>query len=159
MPPHFLVRYIISVLTIVHILRNHTWKLELDGSQDMTDEVLVTLLARTQEGPRGASLPIIMVQAASFDVFRLTVTERTLIRWGCKKDIKNLISQLNKNFTLYYILRVIKSLSSHNQKPSNQFQNLDLWLINLEFVIIAASYQCLFSNSQSKYVKGYSLHQ
>ena len=73
---------------LFHILRNHTWKLELDGSQDMTDEVLVTLLARTQEGPRGASLPIIMVQAASFDVFRLTVTERTLIRWGCKKDRK-----------------------------------------------------------------------
>ena len=99
----------------------------------MTDEVLVTLLARTQEGPRGASLPIIIVQAASFDVFRLTVTERTLIRWGCKKDIKNSISQLNKNFTLWYILRGIKSPSSHHRKPSNQFQNSDLWLINLEF--------------------------
>ena len=56
------------------------WKFELDGSQDMTADVLVTLLARTQDGPRGASFPIIMVQAASFDVLRLTVTERTLIR-------------------------------------------------------------------------------
>ena len=61
---------------------SHTvcWKLELLGSQEMTAEVLVTLLARTQEGPRGASLPIIMVQAASFEVFLLTVTDLTLMR-------------------------------------------------------------------------------
>ena len=61
------------------------WKLELLGNQEMTAAVAVTLLARTQDGPRGASFPMIMVQAASFDVLRLTVTERTLIRWGCNK--------------------------------------------------------------------------
>ena len=47
---------------------------------EMTAEVLVTLLALTQLGPKGASLPMIMVQAASLDVFRLTVTDLTLMR-------------------------------------------------------------------------------
>jgi hypothetical protein len=56
------------------------WKFELLGNHEITLDVAVTLLARTQEGPRGASLPMIIVQAASFEVFRLTVTERTLIR-------------------------------------------------------------------------------
>ena len=60
--------------------RTVCWKFELLGNQEITLDVAVTLLARTQEGPRGASLPMIMVQAASFEVFRLTVTERTLIR-------------------------------------------------------------------------------
>jgi hypothetical protein len=50
------------------------------GSQEMTDAVAVTLLARTQDGPSGASFPMIMVQAASFEVFRFTNTDRTLIR-------------------------------------------------------------------------------
>ena len=70
----------LTVLTSTLLMQTVCWKFELDGSQDMTADVLVTLLARTQDGPRGASLPIIMVQAASFDVFRLTVTERTLMR-------------------------------------------------------------------------------
>jgi hypothetical protein len=55
----------------------------------MTEAVAVTLLALTHDGPRGASFPMIMVQAASFDVLRLTVTERTLIRWGCNKHKTN----------------------------------------------------------------------
>jgi hypothetical protein len=57
-----------------------TWKLELLGNQEIMDEVAVTLLALTHEGPKGASFPMIIVHAASLDVFRLTVTDRTLIR-------------------------------------------------------------------------------
>ena len=34
----------------------------------------------THEGPRGASFPIIMVQAASLEVLLLMVTDLTLIR-------------------------------------------------------------------------------
>ena len=56
------------------------WKFEFDGSHDMTDDVAVTFDALTQEGPSGASLPMIIVQAASFEVLRFTVTDRTLIR-------------------------------------------------------------------------------
>ena len=51
----------------------------------MIDEECVTADALTHEGPSGAPRPIIIVQAASFDVFLLTNTERTLIRCGCKK--------------------------------------------------------------------------
>ena len=58
------------------------WKFELLGSQEMTEEVEVMLLALTQEGPRGASFPMIMVQAASLEVRLLIVTDLTLIRWG-----------------------------------------------------------------------------
>ena len=64
---------IISALTVC-------WKLELLGSQEMTAEVEVMLAALTQEGPRGASFPMIMVQAASLEVLRLIVTDLTLIR-------------------------------------------------------------------------------
>ena len=58
------------------------WKFELLGSQEMTADVEVMLEALTHDGPRGASLPMIMVQAASRDVLLLMVTERTLMRWG-----------------------------------------------------------------------------
>ena len=53
----------------------------------MIDEECVTAEALTHEGPSGAPRPIIIVQAASFDVFLLTNTERTLIRCGCKKEM------------------------------------------------------------------------
>ena len=56
------------------------WKLELEGNHEMTAEVEVTLEARTHEGPRGASFPMIIVHAASLEVLRLTVTDLTLIR-------------------------------------------------------------------------------
>ena len=46
----------------------------------MTADVEVMLEALTHDGPRGASLPMIMVQAASRDVLLLMVTERTLMR-------------------------------------------------------------------------------
>ena len=72
----------LTVLTSTLLMHTVCWKLELEGSQEMTAEVLVTLLARTQEGPKGASLPMIMVQAASLEVLRLTVTDLTLMRWG-----------------------------------------------------------------------------
>ena len=63
------------------------WKLELLGSQEITAEVEVMLLALTQEGPRGASLPIIIVQAASREVLLLIVTDLTLMRWGCSRRL------------------------------------------------------------------------
>ena len=56
------------------------WKLELEGNQDMTEDVEVTLEALTHEGPRGASFPMIMVHAASLEVLRFTVTDLTLMR-------------------------------------------------------------------------------
>ena len=58
------------------------WKLELLGSQEMTAEVELMLLALTQEGPSGASLPMIIVQAASLEVRLFIVTDLTLIRCG-----------------------------------------------------------------------------
>ena len=58
------------------------WKLELLGSQEITAEVELMLLAFTQEGPRGASFPMIIVQAASLEVRLLIVTDLTLIRCG-----------------------------------------------------------------------------
>ena len=77
------------------------WKLELLGSQEMTADVEVMFEAwnkeiedeniyeieatLTQDGPRGASFPMIMVQAASRDVRLFMVTDLTLIRWGWKK--------------------------------------------------------------------------
>ena len=70
----------LTVRTSTLLMHTVCWKLELEGSQEMTAEVLVTLLALTQLGPKGASLPMIMVQAASLDVFRLTVTDLTLMR-------------------------------------------------------------------------------
>ena len=65
-------------------MRGHTvcWKLELLGSQEMTAEVELMLLALTQDGPRGASFPMIIVQAASLEVRLFIVTDRTLIRCG-----------------------------------------------------------------------------
>lgn len=56
------------------------WKFEFEGSQEMTAEVEVMEVALTLVGPSGASLPITMVQAASLEVRRLGVTERTLMR-------------------------------------------------------------------------------
>ena len=55
------------------------------GSQEITAEVEVMLLAFTQEGPSGASLPMIIVQAASLEVRLLMVTDLTLIRCGCEE--------------------------------------------------------------------------
>ena len=75
----------LTVLTSTLLMQTVCWKFELDGSQDMTADVLVTLLARTQDGPRGASLPIIMVQAESLDVFSWTIAKEAL-----KKEIKRL---------------------------------------------------------------------
>ena len=61
------------------------WKFELLGSQEITAEVELMLLAFTQLGPRGASLPMIIVQAASREVRLFMVTDRTLIRCGCEE--------------------------------------------------------------------------
>jgi hypothetical protein len=54
----------------------------------MTAEVLVTWLAFTLLGPRGVSLPITIVHAASRDVRLLGVMDRTLIRWGCSEYVQ-----------------------------------------------------------------------
>lgn len=55
------------------------------GNQEITAEVLVTWLAFTLLGPKGVSLQMTIVHAASRDVRLLGVTDRTLIRWGCSK--------------------------------------------------------------------------
>ncbi len=68
-----------TVLISTLLMQTVCWKLLLLGSQVIKAEELVTLLAFTQDGPKGASRPIIMVQAASLDVRRFTNTVRTLI--------------------------------------------------------------------------------
>lgn len=50
------------------------------GNQEITAEVLVTWLAFTLLGPKGVSLQMTIVHAASRDVRLLGVTDRTLIR-------------------------------------------------------------------------------
>ena len=74
-----------NVFTSTLLMQTVCWKLLFEGSHEMIDEECVTADALTHEGPSGAPRPIIIVQAASFDVFLLTNTERTLIRCGCKK--------------------------------------------------------------------------
>lgn len=69
-----------TALTSTPFTETVCWKFELLGSQEMIAEDDVIFVALTHEGPNGASFPIIMVQAASRDVRRLIVTERTLIR-------------------------------------------------------------------------------
>ena len=49
----------------------------------MEQKIFGPAVTLTHEGPSGASLPMIMVQAASREVRRLMVTERTLMRCGC----------------------------------------------------------------------------
>ena len=51
----------------------------------MTADVDEIFEARTWLGQRGGSLPIIIVQAASLEVLRFGVTDRTLIRCNWKK--------------------------------------------------------------------------
>ncbi len=70
----------LTVLISTLLIQTVCWKLLLLGSHVMRAEVLVTLLALTQEGPSGASLPMIMVQAASLEARRFTRTVRTLMR-------------------------------------------------------------------------------
>ena len=67
-------------MLIVDVVVPVCWKLELEGNQEMTEDVEVTLEALTHEGPRGASFPMIMVHAASLEVLRFTVTDLTLMR-------------------------------------------------------------------------------
>lgn len=64
------------------------------------------LLALTELGPSWwVSFPMIIVQAASRDVLRFMVTDRTLMRWGCNsKDMKQCLSVPKR-----YIRRVQKS--------------------------------------------------
>lgn len=71
-------------------LLTHTtcWWLLLLGNQEMMADVLVTWLAFTLLGPKGVSLPMTIVHAASRDVRLLGVMERTLIRCGCSKHVK-----------------------------------------------------------------------
>ena len=45
--------------------------------------MLVTFVALTHDGARGASFPITIVQAASLDVLLCGVTDLTLILCGC----------------------------------------------------------------------------
>ena len=54
----------------------------------MIADVLVTWLAFTLLGPKGVSLPMTIVHAASRDVRLLGVMERTLIRCGCSEHVK-----------------------------------------------------------------------
>ena len=75
----------LTVLTSTLLMHTVCWKLLLLGSHEITTLELVTFDAFTHDGPSGASFPMIMVHAASLDVFRLTRTERTLIRCGWKK--------------------------------------------------------------------------
>ena len=75
----------LSVFTSTLLMHTVCWKLLFDGSHEMIAEECVTAEALTHDGPSGAPRPIIIVQAASFDVFLLTNTERTLIRCGCER--------------------------------------------------------------------------
>ena len=55
-------------------------------NKEIEDENIYEIEATlTQDGPRGASFPMIMVQAASRDVRLFMVTDLTLIRWGWNK--------------------------------------------------------------------------
>ena len=69
-----------SVFTSTLLMQTVCWKLLFEGSQEIIAEECVTAEALTHEGPRGAPRPMIIVHAASFDVFLLTNTDRTLIR-------------------------------------------------------------------------------
>ena len=55
---------------------------------DVSHVITRSVVTLTHEGPRGASLPMIMVQAASLEVLLLMVTDLTLIRWGYKNKIQ-----------------------------------------------------------------------
>lgn len=74
----------LTVRTSTLLTQTVCWWLLLPGIHAITAEVAVTLVARTAVGARGTSLPISMVQAASREVRRLGVTERTLMRCGCR---------------------------------------------------------------------------
>lgn len=87
----------IATLTSTLLTQTTCWWFELAGSQEMTAWEQVTPLALTQVGPMLAvSLPITMVQAASRDVRRVTVTDRTLIRCGCRENCENNFSILRE---------------------------------------------------------------
>lgn len=73
-------------LTSTLLTQTTCWWFELAGNQEMTAWEQVTPLALTHVGPMLAvSRPMTMVQAASRDVRREAVTERTLMRCGFKK--------------------------------------------------------------------------
>jgi len=57
------------------------------GSHVINAEELVMFDALTQDGPNGASRPIIIVQAASLEVFLFSRTDLTLMRWAFFKKI------------------------------------------------------------------------
>lgn len=74
----------LTVRTSTLFTQTVCWKLEFEGSQDMTADVEVMEEALTLVGPRGASLPMTIVHAASREVRRFGVTERTLMRCNCR---------------------------------------------------------------------------
>ena len=57
----------------------------------MIADVLVTWLAFTLLGPKGVSLPMTIVHAASRDVRLFGVMERTLIRCGCSEHVRYIL--------------------------------------------------------------------
>lgn len=109
------------MLTSTLLTQTTCWWFELAGSHEITAWEQVTPLALTQVGPMLAvSLPITIVQAASLEVRRDTVTDRTLMRCGFRKKC---IIKLAKLFERQkYKYRNIQSISNNEIEDNlNEF--------------------------------------